>query len=1206
MKKITLLLLLAVVALWATADVNTITIKPEYMKPGIDLDVNFLMKKVIDNVNQIKPVKMVAVISEDDVWSDDDMLFLYKDAKGSEPLTSVDKTKQVFKLTKSEWFEGWFVYTWPTKVPTIFMHGQKKFIIVRIAEGDPNWDTNNTIAKMDGKWQKELAIEFEVAENKAVIYNTAYVEDKSDTAKFIISKGLPDAFLEASPPGNGIAGIGTETVFDTETLGVSITTTDKVGALIYYTIGNAPVVVGDSDQLYDSTKGITIDGTDTLRAVAVVPGFKNREAVWYYTQDLPDVTLFAAPSIDTPLVYTFTTTTLSVTLGLVTEDGDTLLPSDDVKIYYTRGNTKPKIGDVNTKEYLVNEKVVITSSDTIRAIAVVKGYDTPAEGVWCYAQDLPEAYVFATPSVDTPTVYGFTTASLSVNLGIVGRGGDTLQLSDSVELYYTKGNSKPVIGGAGTIKLTVGEIVTLTSSDTIRALAIVKGYDPVPEGVWYYEQNLPVAMLKAEPGSDTVYTYDTPTLQVKLSTDPGNVIYYTQDGSEPDFNSKQIDSSEGWITVVGDDTVKAFAYGDGYIRKDSLWIYESELPPLYLEAEAGLTSSTDTLGFFFDTTVALRAVDSLGNEVSGAKIYYLVDSGEGLTVDTVDALYMTPFTIDSTVTVRAIAYHDMYQAADGVWHYKLLEVESWLHAYTSDSSYLGDSLIFGDSIMSPNDTAHFGHNLRIVLESNSDSVSYSFGGGDYIYTEGDTITLSDDDPDTVYIEAQCWGHGYSDLSQMLVFVRDTVAVLSVDPIGHTFVTSTKVVLALDKEWRNQTIWFDTSGSGFELYEKPIALDTTKSVIAQARADFAVESKILREEYLQANGVKEAYYLDRDANGSIDAATLLFTRDIEELPDAVHLISPFDRNEVQVVALSQMQKVESRQLLVSFSEAFVFTDNTAFEAGRYGLLQGAAFVEDSFAVADSVAPVVVSALYEPGEIISIDPVVREADELSVTLSEPVTFGDAVAPFELKRGAGHLYTLSLDETNLSGTRANFIVEGIHGVSYPEKEDSIHISVDAKVADAGDVKQVSEANRFVPLVVKDIPYKLLVQAIAPVVPWEYEIPDALKGEVYESENGLLIVADFLMKMESEAQDASVVLCDKVGNVVARCSGRDDSSEDLSVEVISEETTKVVIYWSGKNLFRRRVGSGRYIAQLLISDGRNGSVPHKAQVSIGVAVSK
>ncbi len=436
-----------IVGIWlitySDADVNDISIFPEFLKPGEDLTIYFQMKYSAETGNPPdEGLEFAAVFSKDSIWDNNDLLIVYNGGEGIDPVNGI--TNQIAQqYPNSALYQGWNDYPWNTKVPTTFMHGEKWYIIVRVNHQKGAWwgqglPAADQVASMP--FEKELAIQFEVAVNKDIIYNTAYVNDKSATAKFVISKGLPGAYLEASPSD----GIGNTYVYSKQSINVALITNTDPGAKIYYTLDNSdPMTNG-----IEYTDSITIVGDDTLKAVAIVPGYENSTGIWYYDQQLPSAKLIADPSNDS--VYTYTSQFLNVKLE--TNTGNKI-------VYQLISATDTTAWDTTAD----SSKVVQISGDvTISAFTIGSNFNS-VSGSWVYECELPELKVVADPSdtsfemnlsillsaINSDTLVdalikfiidstgtGFQASEVKAN-GTIYNPADSVKISKSVTIYVS-------------------------------------------------------------------------------------------------------------------------------------------------------------------------------------------------------------------------------------------------------------------------------------------------------------------------------------------------------------------------------------------------------------------------------------------------------------------------------------------------------------------------------------------------------------------------------------------------------------------------------------------------------------------------------------------------------------------------------------------------------------------------------------------------
>lgn len=717
------------------------------------------------------------------------------------------------------------------------------------------------------------------------------------------------------------------------------------------------------------------------------------------------------------------------------------------------------------------------------------------------------------------------------------------------------------------------------------------------------------ASLTASPG-DT--TYSSPELSIELTTDEGNRIYYTLDGSTPDTTDEtQLLSggeSTGTVEISGDVTIRATALGDTYLPTTKSWRYTQELPQLYVEASpGGITSGT--ISFYFDTTVTFRALDSTGELIEDTEIYYLLDDGAGplITVES-GTLFSGEVKIDSTMRIQAIAVSPNYKSGTGEWLCTMKSAENSITVQSFCHSHMDGALIEGKEASGSRDTLPFGSHLKLVLASDCDLIEYAMDGEKWQqYSDGDTLIITEDYSDTVEITLRSEAHGYEPAEMALVVLRDTVDGLLVTPEEENFLKDKIIVTAsLKGDWIHGEIFVDTS-SEMTPYEKPLILNESRAITFEARADFAISQNISKSYYAIAS-VDSAWYMDSDGDGAIDSLCILTNREnLGRTPDSLKIHSPFSDEERVVYA----DAIGASKGLLSLSfPAFSFDGITGFAQSQLGTLHGKGYTTEPVAISDKVAPVLTSAKYYPGEIVEMEPVVtRAVDTLVLTYSEVITLGDSLQPtvfvgeteadpFEIVDATLQTRTMSIKDSIYSYTQALFTVDT--GAHIPSTGDSLNIATESFTADTTGVQQTHEENRAVEINVRPIPYALLVKALSPVDPQKDEIPQALTPSEYSLQTGVVITIDFLIPLAQQNQNAAVSIFDAVGNKIIQIDGMDDNSENLFVQQETESSTKLTVYWSGRNALGRFVGSGSYKAMLRIDDGQGEKIDTSIMLGI------
>ncbi len=340
---------------------------------------------------------------------------------------------------------------------------------------------------------------------KAIAVATGYTNSAVGSAAYTIN--LPTAAAPTFSPAPG-------TYTSAQTVTISDTTT---GAAIYYTTNGATPTTGSTPY----TAPITVSSTETIMAIAVATGYTN-SAVGSaaYTINLPT----AATPTFSPVAGTYTSAQ-TVTIS------DTTPRS---AVYYTTNGATP-----TTSSTLYTAPITVSSTETIKAIAVATGYTNSAVGSAAYTINLPTA---ATPTFSpAPGTYA---------------SAQTVTISDTTPgaaVYYTTNGATPT-----TSSTPYTAPITVSSTETIKAIAVASGYTNSAVGSAAYTINLTAATPTFSPAPGKYTSAQTVTIS---DTTTGAAIYYTTNGATPSTRSTLYTAP---ITVSSSKTIKAIAIAPGY------------------------------------------------------------------------------------------------------------------------------------------------------------------------------------------------------------------------------------------------------------------------------------------------------------------------------------------------------------------------------------------------------------------------------------------------------------------------------------------------------------------------------------------------------------------------------------------------------------------------------------------------------------------
>lgn len=318
----------------------------------------------------------------------------------------------------------------------------------------------------------------------------------------------------------------------------------------------------------------------------------------------------------------------------------------------------------------------------------------------------------------------------------------------------------------------------------------------------------------------------------------------------------------------------------------------------------------------------------------------------------------------------------------------------------------------------------------------------------------------------------------------------------------------------------------------------------------------------------------AWYLDRNADGRIDAARTVFDRRLPSGPTSIQVCPPLSKNPFKGECIeATLEHENERQWLMDF-HANPFSDvTTGFVPTQCGRITDTSglFVNEAFTINDSVAPVAVSATYTmAGEAGSGG----YHDTLAVVLSEEaVQFGST--PFML---SGSPWPFELKSVTVEGTtvRAISVVPASRGSEAPHNGDSLHINVSPpnSISDRRGNVQSSSRNRRVAL--------------------QVELPDEIYAihsgpSLFDPVNDVfrVVVAPF-ERFSPLTKDGTgkLTVFDGMGNVVF--------SGDFE-----QRNNRLMAQWNGRNRSNRMVAQGTYVA---VVEASFGGIKRHRRIKVGV----
>jgi hypothetical protein len=232
----------------------------------------------------------------------------------------------------------------------------------------------------------------------------------------------------------------------------------------------------------------------------------------------------------------------------------------------------------------------------------------------------------ATPVLSLPT--GTYTVWLSVTIS---------DSTPGAAIYYTTNGSTPT-----TSSTPYTGAITVSSSETLQAIAVATGYTSSAVASAVYTLNLPqLPPPSISPAAGTYATAQTVTISTNPNIDPLASIYYTTNGSTPTPSSTLY---SGPITVSSTETIEAI----------SVWpntAISAVASAAYTINANATPTATPTFSLVAGTYTSAQSV-TISDTTSGAAIYYTTN---GTTPTPSSTLYSGAIAVSATETIKAIA-----------------------------------------------------------------------------------------------------------------------------------------------------------------------------------------------------------------------------------------------------------------------------------------------------------------------------------------------------------------------------------------------------------------------------------------------------------------------------------------------------------------------------------------------------------------------
>jgi Chitobiase/beta-hexosaminidase C-terminal domain len=257
-------------------------------------------------------------------------------------------------------------------------------------------------------------------------------------------------------------------------------------------------------------------------------------------------------------------------------------------IYYTTDGSTP-----TTASQPYSGPITVSTSETVSAIAAASGYANSAPGSATYIITLGQV---ATPAFSPGA--GTYASAQSVTISDATAGAT---------IYYTTNGTTPTTSSA-----VYSGPLTVSSTETIEAIATLSGYTNSAVAIATYTINLPQAATPAfTPGAGTYPSAQTVTIS---SATPSATIYYTINGTTPTTSSAVY---SGPLTVSSTETIEAIATASSYANSAvASATYTINQTAADFSISASPTALTVTAGQSGTTTISVVPLNGFNSAVS--------------------------------------------------------------------------------------------------------------------------------------------------------------------------------------------------------------------------------------------------------------------------------------------------------------------------------------------------------------------------------------------------------------------------------------------------------------------------------------------------------------------------------------------------------------------------------------------------------------
>jgi hypothetical protein len=574
---------------------------------------------------------------------------------------------------------------------------------------------------------------------------------------------------------------------------VSIHAVPADATIHYTTDGSTP---DENSSVYSAP--ITVNEHTVIKAYAVKEGYPDSDvgsAEYFFRVANPSFSVLSGSFAEAQLL-TLNVSTPGAVIRYTTDGTD---PSESMGQVYD-GN--PILID-NTAQATV-----------VKAIAYRDGWISSAVVTHTYVINPPVAGPFF--SVTSGNYYSTFNVSISAVPAVA-------------TIYYTTDGSEP----SSTHGTLYTAPVLINRNTTLKARAYLVNYPPsAVQTVIYNLHNSPVSFNPPEgtyTSSQTV-TLSTPT--------PAAAIWYTLDGSTPAMGTSLLYNPGNPIVVTQTTTIKAFAQRVNWNSSPiTSATYTMDIPAPDVEAP----TFNPPAGVYNEPKLV-----SISTATTGASIRYTTDGSEPS--QTHGTLYTGPINVDSSLTIKAIAYKAGMNPSQVVSGTYVIDIITPTVAAVSFSL--------------PSGTYYLPQSLTLSSSTIGATIRYTTDGSDPTPTSGIIYTEAIDIPgnSSLFIKAIAYLDGYnpSAVTSAHYLVTGTVTDVVFSPMGGIYQSPVSVILSTPTP--EAVIRYTIDGSDPDessaVYNTAIIVpvDTTMTIKAKAWRSGWISSGITRQQYTVTGSV----------------------------------------------------------------------------------------------------------------------------------------------------------------------------------------------------------------------------------------------------------------------------------------------------------------------------------------------------------------